>query len=52
MKTRCDECGKRFPEMFSPWAFPLTDMRFDASLRFCSEKCVADHEATQKGGGK
>ncbi len=23
-----------------PWALPLLDMRFDAGLRFCSERCL------------
>jgi hypothetical protein len=45
MKTRCDDCEQEWVEgKFTPWAFPLTDMRFDAGLRFCSEECLNAYE--------
>ena len=43
----CDKCRATFQQ--TPWAFPLMDLRFPESLRFCSSQCLEHYRHDNAG---
>lgn len=49
-KDKCANCGLHTLPGDVPHAFPLSDMRFDERLRFCSAGCLRMFEAENGEG--